>query len=79
MIHPVFAQMMRNRFYNGEFPQQYGNMMWGWGNAKAGSYLWWLQVYHIAVAVLFLIVLILVVLILWKKLQLMDYEEKKKR
>lgn len=85
MVFPfgVSAQMMR-RFNYGNTGQVYGNgsNMMGWGvnaDRQAGFLFWIFMIYRAAIAVLFLIILVLIVKLLWKKLELMDGEEKRKR
>lgn len=73
----VSAQMMR-RWYNGPVPTNGYRMMWGY-NGQLGTWGWVFVVYHVVLALLFLIILVLLTMLLWKKLQAIDHEEKKKK
>ncbi len=54
-------------------------MMWGGEAERTGTWLWLVITYHVVAALVVLLILILIAVLLWKKIQLMNHEEKRKR
>lgn len=74
----VSAQMMR-RWYDGPVPTNGYGMMWGYNYGQWGTWGWAFAAYHVVIGLLFLIILVLLTVLLWKKVQGMDHEEKRRR
>ncbi|MBI3366662.1 hypothetical protein HY041_03485 [Candidatus Roizmanbacteria bacterium] len=71
--------MMRKWDYD-SFPYKGATGMMGqWTGGKLVPWLWLVVAYHVIIALVFLLILVFIAILLWKKIQLVDREEKRKK
>ncbi len=77
MLNALTAVPMMGKWDYNTVP--YKGMMSGWLGGKLVPWIWLVVVYHTVVALVFLLILVLIAVLLWKKIQLMEHVEKRKK